>query len=561
MTEESKEDSEYTNAVDIWALGCVTFLLLAQKAPFTGLKQITSFTRGWTQIPLGTLIEKRISKGGINFIQSLIAIEPLKRPTAGAALQSAWLESLGEEEGASNSLHSLEPRPPPQVTSRDDQSDVRPTIDVGCDGDDSLNVNRSKASPRLGPLELTSDSLSVSSTLADKQATSTSNSVASDPTIDVIGQLNSLQLNEMEEETIFLGTTNQPETETAGRSNTILTADVASLDDAQIIDRRFRIVAARGHTPKFAALLDRGADIESKDLLGWTPLHLAILSVSPPAVRMLLDRGADFNVKNRHGLTPMDLAFAYACNGVKDVLKSWPGINIPLGLKETVSPEDRGSFLEAAKAGNIPEVKRLLEKGVSIEMEDGNGFSALHLAADSGQEMVVRLLLLNGARVEAVAKFGWTALLCASACGHLAVVELLLETGADTSQSLKDGRSCVMLASSNGHEAVANLLRSWPDSLREAARMGDLSSILTVRKLLALAFDADERGEKGRTALHVAAAKGHVKVVLLLLKVGAKVDSLDDQQTTPLIAASDEGHETVARRLCECAQRDSSTST
>ena len=545
MTEESKEDSEYTNAVDIWALGCVTFLLLAQKAPFTELRHITSFSRGWTQLPLDILLERKTSEEGISFIQALIAIESLKRPTARAALQSAWLESLGKEEGAPTSLQNLMPRPPPQVTSWDDHSDVKPAIDVGRDGDDPLDVNRSEASPRLGPSKLSSASLSVSPTLAKKQVQSTLSSVASNPTQESIAQL---QLNEAKEDPLSLPMTDLTAMKVADHSNNTLTADLTSLDIAQIIDRRFRVIAARGHTPKLAALLHRGANIESIDRLGWTPLHLAVLSVSPPTVRMLLERGANVDAKTIHGLTPIDLAFAYACNGVKDVLKSWPGIDIPLNFKEMALPEERGSFLEAAKAGTISQIERLLEKGVSVEMEVGNGFSALHLAAESGHEMVVRLLLSKGARVQAVARFGWTALLCASIRGHRAVVELLLEAGADTSQSLKDGKSCVMLASSNGHEAIANLLRSWPDSLRKAAQVGDH---LGVKMLLALAFDTDERGEKGRTALHFAAAEGHVEVVLLLLKVGAKVDALDDQHITPLIAASDEGHETVVRVLLD----------
>lgn len=460
-------------------------------------------------------------------------------------MQSAWLESLGKDEGAPSSLQNLVPRPPLQVTSWDDHSDVKPAIGFGRDGDDPLDVNRSKASPRLRASKLTSGSLSVNSMLADKQAISMSKSVASGPSKEVVGQLRLLQLNEVKEEPNFPGTTNQPITEPSGHSNN---TDPTSRDDAQIIDRRFRIFAARGHTPRFAALLDKGATVGSRDLLGWTPLHLAVLSVSPPAVRMLLERGADINAETIQGLTPIDLAFAYACNGVRDVLRSWPGIKIPLPFKEKATPEDRRSFLEAAEAGSVSKVERLLEKGVSIEMEVGNGFSALHHAAQSGHEMVVRLLLSKGARVQAIARFGWTALLCASARGHLAVVELLLDAGGDISQSLKDGKSCLMLASSNGHEAIASLLRSWPDSLRKAAQIGDY---LSVKNLLALAFDANERGEKGRTALHIAAAEGHVEVVLLLLKVGAEVDMLDDQQITALIAASDKGHETVARVLLD----------
>jgi len=52
-------------------------------------------------------------------------------------------------------------------------------------------------------------------------------------------------------------------------------------------------------------LLDRGADIESKDNLGKTALHAIVRSNNLEAVRLLLEKGADIEAKDRYGKTAL----------------------------------------------------------------------------------------------------------------------------------------------------------------------------------------------------------------------------------------------------------------
>lgn len=48
------------------------------------------------------------------------------------------------------------------------------------------------------------------------------------------------------------------------------------------------------------------ADVNQKDGLGKTPLHMAIYFTEPEYVKLLIAAGANLNAKDNHGKTPLD---------------------------------------------------------------------------------------------------------------------------------------------------------------------------------------------------------------------------------------------------------------
>ncbi|MFN0024776.1 MAG: ankyrin repeat domain-containing protein [Parvularculaceae bacterium] len=55
-------------------------------------------------------------------------------------------------------------------------------------------------------------------------------------------------------------------------------------------------------------LIAARADVNHKNLYGWTPLHQAVQNVRPDIVRLLVAHGADVNLANKLGKTPLSLA-------------------------------------------------------------------------------------------------------------------------------------------------------------------------------------------------------------------------------------------------------------
>jgi ankyrin repeat protein len=85
-------------------------------------------------------------------------------------------------------------------------------------------------------------------------------------------------------------------------------------------------------------------------------------------------------------------------------------------------------------------------------------------------------------------------------------------------------------------------------ALRGAAYNGDEP---TVRRLTKEGVDVNVSDRWGRTALSLAAGKGHHEVVQILLGAGAWIDPHEDYDTyeTPLLAAAENGHLDIVKAL------------
>ena len=119
-------------------------------------------------------------------------------------------------------------------------------------------------------------------------------------------------------------------------------------------------------------------------------------------------------------------------------------------------------LFQAARYGDIANVRKYLDLGANIDVEDYRGLTSLQIACIYGHLDIVRLLLDRGANIEAAGgSTGQTALILASLEGELEVVKELLDRGAniEAADTLHRWNS-LMLASWKGKlDVVKELVR------------------------------------------------------------------------------------------------------
>ena len=84
-------------------------------------------------------------------------------------------------------------------------------------------------------------------------------------------------------------------------------------------DTLLHVAVEKENCVAVSLLLEKGADINSKNMLENTPLHVAVARGNLVAVRLLLDKGADINCRNKLGDTPLYVA---ATGGSKSIHNS-----------------------------------------------------------------------------------------------------------------------------------------------------------------------------------------------------------------------------------------------
>jgi hypothetical protein len=93
---------------------------------------------------------------------------------------------------------------------------------------------------------------------------------------------------------------------------------------------------------------------------------------------------------------------------------------------------NKSSLIRYAIKGNSEKAKKLILKGVDVNMKDTkDGNTALMMAALHGRTEIAKYLLGKGANVNAKDNYGSTALINAARFGKMEIVKLLIENGAD----------------------------------------------------------------------------------------------------------------------------------
>ena len=193
--------------------------------------------------------------------------------------------------------------------------------------------------------------------------------------------------------------------------------------DAAQIARWLHAAAQRGDLAGLTTLIAARADLNARDTVGRTPLHVATFARQREVIRALAKAGADLSALE---------------NDRYDAV--------------TIAADDEETLRLLLSLG----------AGASLVTSRYDG-TALIAAAHLGHDAVVRQLIRAGAPLDHVNNLHWTALIESIVLGdggvrHVACLRALLAAGADTRLTDREGRSPLALAQSSGFSEMARYL-------------------------------------------------------------------------------------------------------
>lgn len=299
-------------------------------------------------------------------------------------------------------------------------------------------------------------------------------------------------------------------------------------------------------------LIAAGADVNATDKRGRSTLmHVAKdRDWGPAMVKALITSGANVNVADASGQTPlMYLAEGHSVEMLQILIAAGASL-------EAKDKDGRTALLYAIPQNFLapPIVKALIAVGVNVDTTDNSGMTPLMFAARTESPEVIKALLEAGAAVNAKDNQGQTALMLAAGEDNYHdatadAVNALIAAKADVNAINQYGQTPLMLAAKTGYtKTVQSLLAAGAvvnakDNLGQTALLfatdeSRNSTFKVVELLLAAKANVNDINKREQTALMLAAIRGGVESVTMLLKAGTTINVKDNEGLTPLMYAA-----------------------
>ncbi|XP_047740509.1 L-asparaginase 1 [Hyalella azteca] len=199
--------------------------------------------------------------------------------------------------------------------------------------------------------------------------------------------------------------------------------ELASLEDQRhlqelLVPTLFMNAVVNADLQRMDRLREHLEDVNQRDAMGTTFLHVAACEGALEVVEWLLLNGAVVHVRDAKGFTPLWAAVSCDQTKVIDLL-------VQTGAHLMELPTKVGEELvSAAATNNVKRIKSFVRAGADVDQPDTLGRTALHAACITGAKKVVRTLLEFGASTTRTDKTKMTAAMLATAAGHAGIAAL-----------------------------------------------------------------------------------------------------------------------------------------
>lgn len=288
-----------------------------------------------------------------------------------------------------------------------------------------------------------------------------------------------------------------------------------------LIDEELMIACQYGNARKIVELLQKGANVNCQDFFSRTPLVFAVRNGHCNIIDLLVEHGAD----------PLSLSY-----------KRWTMLH------------------HACECRQYEAARHLLERyKINPNACDSLHRTALNIAVLLGDRKMIDLLVDHGADPHHIDYWGENIVFHAVANDDYdTLLHILTRYRVTPNCSSRDGEKPILIAAKNGNNDIIDLLVEHGADIEARDQKGydilqiavDNRRIHTVRHLLdRYRFPHSHPNQYGAIAVQIAAWKGDIETIKLLVAKGADITHCDRTGQDALFYACMEGHVKVVQYL------------
>lgn len=268
-------------------------------------------------------------------------------------------------------------------------------------------------------------------------------------------------------------------------------------------------------------LISKDIKVGETDADGCTLIHWAVQKrLSLSRLQRMIELPINIEALNQKGHSALHLAinpslddpecFTRTSEEILDLLISRSSLS-------TFGPLNWSLIHLAVECGNELAVKKLIEKGLSIDSQDIHGNTPLHLAVELNSPAMIKFLIKNGAQLNLCNALGQTPFSQAICLKHSQAAEALIDCGVSIDERDIENKT----------------------PLHKAVESNNLEQVLRVLKYSPLVNAKDNNGD---TPLHLSMSSGNYDIVKMLIENGADVDQKNLKGESPLVLALNNEH-------------------